>query len=84
MMLFINKMFLLLEFEDYILHKNVNFQQLFVVKMTERREKRHWDVCQSEGEKSKIPVQIIHKIFAFLLHAYPQICISHESIQSWT
>ncbi len=31
MMLFINKMFILLYFEDYILHENVNFQPLFVV-----------------------------------------------------
>ncbi len=31
MMLFINKMFLLLQFEDKILHENVNFQPLFVV-----------------------------------------------------
>ncbi len=39
MMLFINKMFLLLKFEAKILHENVNFQQLFVVvKMTERRK----------------------------------------------
>ncbi len=39
MMLFINKMFLLLKFEDNILHENFNFQQFFVVvKMTERRK----------------------------------------------
>ncbi len=39
MMLFINKMFLLLQFEDKMLHENVNFQPLFVVvKMTERRK----------------------------------------------
>ncbi len=39
MMLFINKMFLLLKFEDTILHENVNFQPFFVVvKMTERRK----------------------------------------------
>ncbi len=37
MMLFINKMLLLLQFEDKILHENINFQQFFVVvKMTER------------------------------------------------
>ncbi len=38
-MLLINKMFLLLSFEDNILYENVNFQQfVVVVKMTERRK----------------------------------------------
>ncbi len=39
MMLFINNMFLLLQFEDKIWHENVNFPLLFVVvKMTESEE----------------------------------------------
>ncbi len=37
MMLFINKMFLLLQFEDKILHENVHFQPLFVVVKPKQR-----------------------------------------------